>query len=343
METAQHSVVDPQRSTVSAELQAKMRGVYAPVQNALGEVEVLLGQQLQSRHRELQPLLEHGALLGGKRLRPALVLLSAAATGPLKPEHQVIAAVVEMIHTATLIHDDVLDNATERRHLPTINARWSSGASILLGDYLFAQSYALAASVSSTEVCRLVGEAARRVCEGELCQYLQAGDFTLDEGAYFQLIRGKTAELLEVSCRLGARFSGAGDDVVSTMANYGDALGIAFQIADDYLDIWGDSSKVGKTLGSDLEQGKATLPLIRLLETASPKVRALVWKGLELDPVDRFDAILPLLNDSDAKEYTMDVARRFARKAEDALVGLLPSAARQSLRALAALAVDRNA
>ena len=187
--------------------------LYAPVAEPMESVETRLRRELQSRYESITPLLQHGTQLGGKRLRPALVLLSGAAVGPIGEDHVVLGAVVEMVHTATLVHDDVLDRATTRRHHPTINAAWSEDVSILLGDYLFAQSFRLAATLDSTEACRWIGEAARRVCEGELRQLLHRDTIGLDEATYLEMIRGKTAELCQVACRLGARHSG-GDDAM---------------------------------------------------------------------------------------------------------------------------------
>ncbi len=155
-----------------------------------------------------------------------------------------------------------------------INAKWNGHTSILLGDYLFAQSFYLAATLPSTEACRWIGQAARLVCEGELRQVLQRDALDLDESTYIDLIRGKTAELCRVSCQLGAKFSGASDQTVASLGDFGDSVGIAFQIADDYLDLWGDDRTVGKTLGTDIGQGKMTLPIIRLLQTTTANQRA---------------------------------------------------------------------
>lgn len=319
-----------------------VEALYRPITSQLQAVEQRLRIELNSHYAELRPLLAHGVMLGGKRMRPALVLLAGAASGPLQPEHVTVATVVEMVHTATLIHDDVLDGASSRRHLPTLNARWSNGASILLGDFLFAHSYSIAAELESTIVCREVGRAARRVCEGELRQFLLAGDVSIDQERYFQLIRGKTAELTSVSCRLGALYSGASDRVVQGLGDYGDALGMAFQIADDYLDIWGTDSRVGKTLGSDVGQGKATLPLIRLLETASAQLRSNILDIMSGPSENRLQHLMPLFNDSDARDFTLDTARNFSQQALDSLSVLPPSAARESLARLAEFAVQRD-
>ena len=316
--------------------------LYASVAESLGKVERRLECELRSRYELLNPLLRHGTQLGGKRLRPAMLLLSGEATGKLCEDHTTLATVVEMVHTATLIHDDVLDDAKTRRHVATVNANWDEHTSILLGDYLFAQSFYLAATLDNTLACRWVGEAARRVCEGELRQVLLRDQFQLDESTYIDIIRGKTAELCQVACRLGAQYSGATEETVRAMGRYGNAVGIAFQIADDYLDLWGNEHEIGKTLGTDLIQGKATLPVIRLLSRASETERKEIIRILN-GPVERRLADLrPMLRQSDARQYTQSVAEFHRSLAIEALQRLEASDAKRSLVAIANFAVDRR-
>lgn len=316
--------------------------LYAPVLGPLTEVEQRFSRELQSPYESLMPVLRHGTQLGGKRLRPAMLLLAGSATGDLTAKHVVLATVIEMVHTATLIHDDVLDEAETRRHVATINSRWNDHTSILLGDYLFAQSFRLAATLSSTEACRCIGEAARLVCEGELRQVLQRDALDLDEETYLQIIRGKTAELCRVACQLGARFSGADDHTVYALGTYGDAVGVAFQIADDYLDLWGEDQAVGKTLGTDIGQGKVTLPILRLLATSSGPARKNIVSILTGPVEHRLGHIRPLLDQSDAAHYTHEVADKFRTQAIDALSGLADSEAKRSLLAIADFSVHRR-
>lgn len=328
--------------SMTAAIDVAARGFYAPVAREMAEVETRLRRELQSRYEELQPIIRHGALLGGKRLRPALVLLSGAACGPIGDDHVTIATVMEMVHTATLIHDDVLDGAQRRRHVPTVNSLWNTPTSILLGDYLFSHSFYLAATLQSTEACRAIGEASRSVCEGELRQNLNCGNLTLDEETYLELIHGKTAELTRVSCELGAKFSGASDRIVRSLARFGESVGIAFQIADDFLDIWGSDQRVGKTLGSDILQGKATLPLIRLLATSDNCQRDEILSVMR-GPVDeRLERLLPMFERSDAKDYTYERAQFFVNRGVDSLADLPPSPARESLTKLAQFAIERS-
>lgn len=313
-----------------------------PVARELMEVEQRLSEELRSPYEELIPVLQHGTQLGGKRLRPALLLLTGSAVGTLTPEHVVLGSVVEMVHTATLIHDDVLDDAEARRHVATINARWDEHTSILVGDYLFAQSFRLAATLSSTKACQMVGEAARLVCEGELRQVLSRDALNISEQDYFTMIRGKTAELCRVACELGAIYSGGSDQTVEAMGRYGDSLGIAFQIADDFLDLWGDDRTVGKTLGTDVGQGKMTLPLIRLRNTVSTKQWERISNILTGPVQDRLDAVMPLLQNSDARTYTQRVAESFKQQAIRSLDCLPESEAKHSLVGLAEFCVDRR-
>ena len=201
------------------------------------------------------------------------MLLSAKACGGIRPEHLTLAAMVEVIHTATLVHDDVLDEATIRRHLDTVNARWSNEVSVLLGDYLLARAICLASSLDDNFACRAISESARHMCEGELRQIESRGNYDLSEADYFEIIAGKTAALMACCCRLGAHYAGAEPAVCEALARYGHDLGVAFQIADDVLDLVGEEATVGKSLGTDLLKQKATLPLIRLLGTVDSAER----------------------------------------------------------------------
>ncbi|MCG8648938.1 MAG: polyprenyl synthetase family protein [Pirellulales bacterium] len=331
----------PSSSTSNSAREVLAR-LYGPIRRQLEAVERRLGQELQSPYESLVPLLRHGTQLGGKRLRPAMLLLAAKACGRVTDDHIVLGTVIEMVHTATLIHDDVLDEASTRRHVPTVNARWDSHTSILLGDYLFAQSFRLAATLQSTEACRQIGEASRLVCEGEMRQVLQRNVFDLDEASYLEMIRGKTAELCQVACHLGAQYAGADSATIDALSRYGDAVGIAFQIADDYLDLWGNHSAVGKTLGTDVEQGKMTLPLIRLLETSDSNARQRVLTILSGPSSRRVELIRPYLEESDARQYTREKAEARRQIAMEAIEDLPSSAARSALQAIANFSVDRR-
>ena len=330
------------RAPISPQTNGLLRRLYGPIADHLEQVEKRLRSELQSPYEDVSALLRHGIQLGGKRLRPAIHLLMAEALGGADSNNVVIGAVLEMVHTATLVHDDVLDNAATRRHVPTINAQWNNHTSILLGDYLFAQSFRLAATLDSTRTCQWVGEAARLVCEGELRQVLGRGDVQIDCETYFEIIQGKTAELCRVACSLAAAQSQCDPDVIDRLADYGNSLGIAFQIADDFLDLWGDDQSVGKTLGTDLEQGKITLPIIRLLESAAPSQRKSILSILSGPADRRLRSIQPLLQQSDAREFTMQTAAGFKNQALRAIEDLPASEAKDCLTAIAEFSVERS-
>ncbi len=319
-----------------------LRGLYAPVQAELDRVEEILRRELSSNYPFVDRLVKHGFRLGGKRLRPALVLLSAKASGQLRPEHLQLAATVELIHTATLIHDDVLDEALVRRHLETVNSHWGNEASVLLGDYLFARAICLAARLDSLYVCRVVGDAVRIMCEGELRQVGTRGHFELSEQEYLDIVAAKTAELCACCCRLGARFSGGDERQIEVLARFGSRLGIAFQIVDDVLDVRGKEAVVGKSLGTDLAKQKPTLPIIRLLSQASPSDRGRLMEILCRSDDHQAEALAPWLRRSDAISYAQEQAALHVRRAQQELDALPPSPACETLKRLADFVVLRD-
>jgi octaprenyl-diphosphate synthase len=327
-----------QRATASEVL----RGLYAPVADELEAVEGLLQRELSSDKPFVDRLARHGSRLGGKRLRPALLLLSAKACGGVRPEHLTLAAMVEVIHTATLIHDDVLDEATIRRHLDTINARWSNEVSILLGDYLLARAICLASSLDDNFACRAISESARHMCEGELRQIESRGNYAISEADYLEIIAAKTAALTACCCGLGSHYAGAELPVCEALSRYGHDLGVAFQIADDVLDVTGDEAAVGKSLGTDLLKQKATLPLIRLLGTVNPSERTELTSLLSRSGNHHRDILRPWFERHDAISYARARAREFTRRASAELAMLPGTDACRSLVGLTEFVVDRR-
>ena len=282
--------------------------LYAPVQTEFDQVEQVFRDGLQSGYPFLDELVGYGLRMGGKRIRPALTLLVAQACGSIRQEHIVSAAAIEMVHAATLIHDDVLDEATLRRHLDTVNARWNNETSVLLGDYLLTRSLCLVSSLDDMFACRVLGEASRAMCEGELRQLESRGDYGLTEQRYFDIITGKTAALTACCCRVGAHYAGATPEVEEAMAQYGLQIGIAFQIVDDLLDVLGDEATVGKSLGTDLLKQKSTLPLIRLLDRLSLAERAELLAKLSCSESNHRDILRPFWEASDAISYARDMS-----------------------------------
>jgi octaprenyl-diphosphate synthase len=319
-----------------------LAALYGPIRDELAQAEQLFREQLQNDHPFVDELVSYGCLLGGKRLRPALLLLAAKAAGTIRREHYTLAAIVEMIHTATLVHDDVLDEAQTRRHLATVNARWDNEAAVLLGDFLFTHAFYLASTTGSTTACRLIGQATNRVCEGEIKQKGSRGNLDLSEQEYFEIIEGKTAALTECSCQLGALFAGGDEDATRCLAEYGRLLGIAFQIADDLLDVVGTQNVVGKTLGTDLDQQKPTLPLIRTLSLCTQAERQTIADLLFNPTEDRDQRLATLYETYDALEYSRQTAQRFVDQAREQLSGLGSSAARDTLLAMSEFVVQRS-
>jgi octaprenyl-diphosphate synthase len=317
--------------------------LYAPVAAELAEVEEVLRSEMRSDFPYVDELVRYGNLLGGKRLRPALLLLAAKAVGTVTPEHYILGAVVEMIHTATLVHDDVIDEANTRRHLATVNARWDNQASVLLGDFLFTHAFYLSSTLETVFACRTIGRATNIVCEGELRQKGNRGNFELDESEYTAIIEAKTAELTACSSLLGAHYAGADPELTNRFAQYGRDLGIAFQIADDLLDVLGNEAVTGKSLGTDLDQQKPTLPVIRLLQRLSPEEREAVTTILNTDGIDRRESLAPWLARTDAIEYTRQRAQYHAGRAREQLDGLPSSPALAVLRKLTDFVVMRAA
>jgi octaprenyl-diphosphate synthase len=316
--------------------------LYAPIAEELAAAEELLRSELTSDDPFVDPLVKHAFRLGGKRLRPALLLLSAKATGKITRDHVVLAAVMEMIHTATLVHDDVLDEASLRRHRETINAASDNEASVLVGDFLFTHAFFLASSLETTYACRTIGRSTNIVCAGELRQIHSRGNFALSESEYLSIIEAKTAELCACCCRLGAHYSGASPACADALDRFGRNLGIAFQIADDLLDLVGDEVSMGKSLGSDLEKQKPTLPLIRLLAQSTSGERAELIDLLSSGQRADRQQVNGWLECTSALQYTRDKARWYARQAHEETRHIPPGPARDVLVALTELVVSRQ-
>jgi octaprenyl-diphosphate synthase len=333
--------MNPSTLTVAPEVTAPP-DLYSVIAADLEEVERILARSLKNRHALVEQVVAHVRHYRGKRLRPVLLLLTASACGRVTPAHHVLGAVVEMIHTATLVHDDILDGARVRRRVPTVNALWGTQTSVLLGDYLFTHAFHLASTLDDARACRLIGQATDRVCEGELCQTLQRGRLDLSEAEYFDIIDGKTAELTACCCHMGALYSGSSPEVVSSLTRFGRYVGLAFQIADDLLDLIGEEQATGKSLGTDLEQGKLTLPLIHLL-TEGPAGLAEVVRILLQTPenVTR-EALRPYLAEAGSLDYARRRAEDLVARARKELSCLSPSPSRTILEMLTDRVVHRT-
>ena len=320
--------------------------VLTAVEQAIGvellDAEKVLAEELHSSNPYVSDILQHSTRFRGKRLRPMLLLLAAKAAGGIRQDHKVLAAVVEMIHLATLVHDDVLDEAETRRHVATVNSRWNNETSVLFGDYLFTHSFHLASSLETTYACRRIGRSTNVVCEGELSQIKERGNLELTEEAYFKIIDGKTAELTALCGHLGAYFALAEPAVVAAMEQYGRSLGLAFQIADDVLDLMGNERKTGKSLGSDLQKQKLTLPLSRLLQTSADRDAVEIRQLLARPDESTREKLTTYLERSDAFEYTNQRAKSLAQDARRQLDLLPNSTSKRILCEIAEFAVQRS-
>jgi len=301
-------------------------------------------EELGSDLRCVNTLVKHVSRFRGKMLRPCLVLLSGKACAPnekLSDALVTLATVVEMVHMSTLVHDDVLDEAELRRKGATINHLRGNEAAVLLGDYLISHSYHLCSSLNSVAASRLIAHTTNQVCEGELLQIDNRNNVDLDEQTYLKIITRKTAILCAACCTLGATFSGAAPQRVAQLESYGLSLGIAFQIQDDVLDIVGDSSTVGKTLGIDIEKGKMTLPMIHFLRTAPMEHRTLLRSLLASREADKVERIRNLILPSSSIAFAQDRARELVDRARTAISGLPDSEAKRVLDTMAEFVVSR--
>jgi octaprenyl-diphosphate synthase len=321
---------------------ALLAALYGPVQAEMVEVEEMLRRELRSDDPFVDELAKYGFRISGKRLRPALVLLAAKSVGRATRDHIVLATVLEMIHTATLVHDDVLDEAAMRRHLDTVNARWSNEASVLLGDYLFTHSFYLASTLETTYACRTIGRATNIVCDGELRQVHHRGNLGLTEAEYLQIIEAKTAELTSCCCQLGAHYAGATPEQEDRLSSFGRNLGIAFQIADDLLDLEGDEHVAGKSLGTDLEKRKATLPLIRALDQADLVEREEISSLILAEGGNHRTELRAWLDRFEALDYARRKARYYADQAQADLSVFPESESIDTLRGLTEFVVNRR-
>lgn len=314
--------------------------IAAPVANFIQSVNELLRAEIANCNDILAERLECSGIDGGKRLRPALLLLSGACFGDIKKTHIATAAAIEMFHVATLVHDDVLDGATERRHLESLNSKWDNSTSILTGDYLFTKAMEIGCRSGSVEAVRRMAAACSIVTAGEITQNAMVGDFAVTEEMYNEMVAAKTAELCKCACGLGAKLSECDDIIVSRFEQYGEDLGIAFQIIDDILDLVGDESVVGKTLGTDLVNKKATLPLILCLKQLPDSKRQNLITELS-NGSWKLDQVMALLDQTQAIEQSRQVARNRANRALDFAQSLKPTDYSNSLVQLANFVIDR--
>ncbi|MDH5206185.1 MAG: polyprenyl synthetase family protein [Hylemonella sp.] len=278
-------------------------------------VDQIIAQRLASDVPLVGQVSQYIISAGGKRLRPALLLLSCGALGYGGTQHHNLAAVVEFIHTATLLHDDVVDDSTLRRGNATANERFGNPASVLVGDFLYSRAFQMMVDAQNMRIMEVLADATNVIAEGEVLQLMNMHNADLDEAGYLQVIRSKTAKLFEASARCGAILAGATGPQEQACADYGQALGTAFQVIDDVLDYSGDVALMGKSLGDDLREGKATLPLISAMQRGTAEQRTLIRGAIEHGRVDQLDQILSVVTSTGALDVTRQAAALEADRA----------------------------
>jgi len=313
-----------------------------PLEAAMHEVDATIRQRLSSRVALIDQISHYIISAGGRRIRPRLVLLFAQAFGFEGRERYELAAIVEFIHTATLLHDDVVDESSMRRGRQTANAIFGNAASVLVGDFLYSRAFQMMVSVNRMRVLEVLADATNVIAEGEVLQLMNIHDADLSVPDYLRVIRFKTAKLFEASARLGAVLAGVDLATEESCASFGRSLGTAFQLVDDLLDYEGDPHALGKNVGDDLREGKPTLPLLIAMERGSPAERELIRHAIEHGEVQGLARIVEVVKSTGALEATRDLARREADQASDSLRVLPPSAAREALLELCVRSVNRS-
>jgi octaprenyl-diphosphate synthase len=320
---------------------------------ALDQLQKLIAADMQAVDRVIRDQLHSDVVLirqvaeyiiggGGKRLRPALVLLSAGALGYRGNAHHTLAAVVEFIHTATLLHDDVVDESALRRGRPTANTLFGNAASVLVGDFVYSRAFQMMVNVGDMRVLQVLADATNIIAEGEVLQLMNCRNADIDEESYLQVIRYKTAKLFEAAGRLGAILAGATPEVEQAMAVYGSHLGTAFQLIDDALDYSGEAGVIGKNIGDDLAEGKPTLPLIYAMRKGTAEEAALVRRAVSSGGLAELEGVLAAISSSGALDYTRRQAEAEAEAARVALSVIPATQYRESLIQLASFAVTRS-
>jgi octaprenyl-diphosphate synthase len=312
----------PRPTSQAKNIPKEIKAAFELISEPLANVE----QRIRAQAREFDPAVEgyvaYACESNGKRLRPALTLLAAGATGPIQPHHLDLAVILELIHAASLVHDDIMDGAELRRNQPTSNAKWGNAISVLLGDCMFAHALKLSTHFTKAEIARSIANASSDVCSGEIIQTQRRFDLNLSVPDYFKIIEMKTAALFAAATELGAMLNDCTPETAAAMRAFGLKLGTAYQIYDDCLDIAGDESKAGKTLGSDLQKGKLTLPVLLLLQNASEPDRAR-WSQAILSG-EETAALVEATRRSGALSQTIETARKLLSEAVESL-SILPS------------------
>jgi octaprenyl-diphosphate synthase len=328
-------------SVAAADRHSPARAV-DPIAAEMAQVDAAIADHLRSDVALINQIAQYIVSAGGKRIRPRLVLLFAGALGFQGPERLTLAATVEFIHTATLLHDDVVDESSLRRGRKTANAVFGNAASVLVGDFLYSRAFQMMVSVKNLRVLDILADATNVIAEGEVLQLMNMHDPDLAVDEYLRVIRFKTAKLFEASARLGALLAGADSAVEEACANYGRSLGTAFQLIDDLLDYDGETLALGKNVGDDLREGKPTLPLLLAMARSTDPERTMMRHAIEHGEVARLAEIVTVVRRTGALEAARQVARDEAAAARTCLRHLTPSPQRDALLEFCARSVDRS-
>jgi octaprenyl-diphosphate synthase len=316
--------------------------VLALIADDMRDVDAVIARRLSSGVPLVAQVSRYIISAGGKRLRPALLLLMCGALDYRQDQRFNLAAVVEFIHTATLLHDDVVDESTLRRGRATANEQFGNPASVLVGDFLYSRAFQMMLDAGQMRVMEILADATNVIAEGEVLQLMNMHDPSLDEDGYLRVIRSKTAKLFEASARLGAVLAGAPQSLEDACAEYGQALGTAFQVIDDVLDYDGDAAEMGKNLGDDLREGKATLPLIAAMKRSTPADGELIRHAIETGGAAELDRIVAIVKQSGALDVTRKCAAAEAQRAVDAARQLPVNDFSRGLIELAAQLLERR-
>ena len=319
-----------------------IQSIYALIQQDMNAVDAMIQQRLQSEVVLINQLGHYIINSGGKRLRPAIALLSARACGHKDTAHIQLATIIEFIHTASLLHDDVVDSSTMRRGQETANSVWGNEASVLVGDFLYTRAFEMMVELDSMRLMQILSHATNVIAEGEVLQLLNVHDASTTEERYLQVIHHKTAKLFEAAGQLGALISGASDAIEIALGKYAMHLGSAFQLVDDLLDYSVSSEIIGKNIGDDLAEGKPTLPLIYAMQHGSDAQAAIIREAIEQGQRDKIDDIIDIINKTGAIDYTAATATREAEQAKACLLNLADSEYKTALIDLADFAVSRQ-
>lgn len=319
-----------------------MQNFHQIVAEPFADVDKLIVSQLHSKVGLVENIGQYIVEAGGKRLRPLLTLLSAGALGDIERNHIKLAVVIEFIHTATLLHDDVVDLSQLRRGRPTANAQWGNAPSVLVGDFIYSRAFQMLVDIGDMDVMALLSDTTNTVAEGEVLQLTRAGQPDTTEDDYYAVIHSKTAVLFAAACR-GAALISRKPEQADALETYGLQLGLAFQLIDDLLDYEGDPEETGKNIGDDLAEGKPTLPLIRAMQTAGDAEADIIRRAISEKDATHLNDILSIVRDCGALEYTRKAAENASHKAIEALSTVPDSAYRKTMQNLALEALARRA